>query len=106
METSIVPLHNVPTRPEAEEIIKQLVSLSKIKFSAHARRRMQERGITTPQIINCLQKGSIVEGPFPSFQNGGGYQASIKRFVAGEELKVVVCMKYSQSLLIITVINL
>src|SRR5687768_6156176 len=102
---NIVPIEKIPTLYEAEKIIKQLVEIGEISWTKHCKIRMQERGITTQQIINCLIKGSITELPFFSHENGGGYEMSIERLVAGEWLKVVICLKLSQKILVITAIN-
>jgi len=69
----IVPHDKVPTRKEAQLIIKQLTENSKIAYTKHCKSRMEERDITTPEIINCLLKSSIIEDPWLNHQNGGGY---------------------------------
>lgn len=66
---------------------------------------MQEREITMPQIINCLLKGKVTEAPFLANENGGGFQASVEKGTAGDWVKVVVCMRFDQNLLIITAIT-
>lgn len=66
---------------------------------------MRQRGITTPQILNCLLKGKVTEPPFLVNENGGGYEARVEKGTAGEWLRVVVCMKVDQRLLIVTAIN-
>lgn len=67
--------------------------------------RMQQRGITTPQILNCLLKGKVTELPFLVNENGGGYETRVEKGTAGEWLRVVVCLKFDQRLLIVTAIN-
>ena len=101
----IIPLEKAPSIIEAEKIIQRLVETGEISWTKHCKQRMQERGITTQQIINCLLKGKITEAPFFSYENGGGYEMSMERIVAGEWLKVVFCLKLSQRILIITAIN-
>lgn len=58
---NIVPLHQIPSKLEAEKIIKALTKKGKISWSTHCKERMEQRGITTPQIINCLMKGTVTE---------------------------------------------
>jgi hypothetical protein len=53
------------------EKIKSLMKDDKIKWSGHILTRMQQRGIKTIDIINCISNGEIIEYypddyPFPS----------------------------------------
>lgn len=41
--------------------IKELCSQSKIKWSGHASERIQQRGITREDVINCIMNGEIIE---------------------------------------------
>jgi len=101
----IVPFVKVPTSREAEVIIRELAEGGRIVWSGHAKRRMGQRGITMPQIMNCLCKGRVTEPPVFVYTNGGGYETRIERGTAGDWLRVVVCLRLSQKLAIITVIN-
>lgn len=103
--TNIVPLVKIPSSPEAEEIIRKLVAAGKISWSKHAKERMVERGVTIPQIMNCLSKGQVTESPKFSPEHGGGYETRVEKGTAGDWLRVVVCLKLSQGLLIVTVVN-
>ncbi|MCW5748866.1 MAG: DUF4258 domain-containing protein [Alphaproteobacteria bacterium] len=66
---------------------------------AHARRRMAERGITLPQILEALRKGIVVEGP--TLNAHRNWQATIRRFAAGEEIEVVAAL--DRGVIVITV---
>lgn len=99
----IVSPHKTPSRSEAECIIRKLASNGAIRWSKHCKERMKERNITMPQILNCLSKGKVVDEPFLSYRNGGGYETAIERSTAGEWLRVVVCIRLSEKLLIVTV---
>jgi len=103
--TNIVPLERVPSNVEAERIIKKLVELGEISWTKHCKERMKQRDITIQQIINCLTRGTITESPFFTYKNGGGYEMCVERIVAGEWLKVVICLKLTQKMLVITAIN-
>lgn len=51
--------------------IRNLYNVSKIKWSAHCLRRMQERDISTDDVGNCIMSGEIIEDypndyPYPS----------------------------------------
>jgi len=101
----IVNIHKIPSPQEAEKIIRTLAQKGEISWSGHCKERMRQRGITTPQILNCLLKGKVTEPPFLVYENGGGYETRIEKGTAGEWLRVVVCMKFDQRLLIVTAIN-
>ncbi|MDR2031203.1 MAG: DUF4258 domain-containing protein [Azoarcus sp.] len=57
-------------------------------FTRHAEKRMHERGISTPGVLDCLKRGRITEGPgqMPS----GAWRMSLRWFSAGREISVVV----------------
>jgi hypothetical protein len=48
---------------------------------------MIERGVTMPDVMDCLGKGQITEGPFQ--QPGGDWRFTISWFRAGSPLQVV-----------------
>ncbi len=103
--SNVIDFQKAPSCLEAEEIIRKLVAKGQLSLSRHCKDRMQERGITYQQIINCLSKGKVVDIPFLTNEKGGGYQTSVERAVAGDNLRVVVCMKFSQRVLVITAIK-
>lgn len=43
------------------EEIQKLCSQSKIKWSSHAAERIQQRGISREDVINCIMDGEIIE---------------------------------------------
>lgn len=43
------------------DLIKNLCIQKKIKWSTHVAMRIQERGISRKDVINCLEKGEIIE---------------------------------------------
>jgi hypothetical protein len=93
------------TRQEAEKTIRELVAQGAVVYTRHCKTRMAERGIVIPQILNCLAKGKVTEDPFLVYENGGGYETRVEKMTAGEWLRVAVCLRFDQSLLVITVIN-
>lgn len=99
----VVPLCRAPSCLEAEAIIKKLTAQGAICWTSHCRQRMRGRGVTMPQILNCLAKGKVREEPVFSYKNGGGYETSVEKNTAGESLKVVVCIKLDEELLMVTV---
>lgn len=101
---NIVPLHTIPCKKEAEKIIRALTENNKVSFSLHCKERMKERGINMPQILNCLAKGRAMENPTIANKKGdmGGYEITMEKLTAGEYIKVVVCLRYCQTALVIT----
>lgn len=53
----------------------------------HAQARMDERGITWRQVVRCLAKGYITEGPAPDQK--GGWKVTVETVSAGDQLAVV-----------------
>lgn len=103
--SNIVPLQKIPSRSEAEEIIKKLVTDGNISLSGHCKARMKEREITIQQVITCLSKGRVTDDPFLTYENGGGYETTVERTIAGDHLRIGVCLKFSQRILVITAIK-
>jgi hypothetical protein len=103
--TNVISFHEIPSRAEAEGIINKLVADGNFSLTMHCKSRMRERDIAITQVLTCLSKGRIFEGPFLTNERGGGYQVTIERTVAGDNLRVVACMKFSQSILVITAIK-
>lgn len=76
------------TRKKALEIIRALSQVSeRIFYSPHAKARMIERGVSMPDVMDCLGKGLIREGPYQ--QPGGDWIFTISWFRAGSPLEIV-----------------
>lgn len=58
---SIVPLHKAPTKAQAQEIVRELARLGKVRWSKHARERMKERKVNDKQVLTCLEKGKVMD---------------------------------------------
>jgi hypothetical protein len=65
----------------------------------YGRWRAQQRKITRRQIELCVQKGTIVEGPF--FNQHGNWQMNFYRHAAGEEVTCVVAIDWATRVLVI-----
>jgi hypothetical protein len=102
---NIIPLQKTPSCAEAEAIIKKLAALGQISLSTHCKERMKEREITMQQVLTCLAKGKVTDEPFLTHLSGGGYETTIERIVAGDHLRLGVCLKFSQKILVITAIK-
>jgi hypothetical protein len=62
----------------------------RVKFSKHARLRMQHRGIGPELVLNCLRKGTITESPI--LDGTGNWQLRIERYAAGENIGCAVAV--------------
>ncbi|WP_455616463.1 DUF4258 domain-containing protein [Eisenbergiella sp.] len=51
------------------DTIQQLLKERKIKWSTHAAARIQERNISRLDVLNCLEKGEIIEDYPTDFPN-------------------------------------
>ena len=74
---------------------------ARVYFTAHARAQMRQRRITRLQVIECLLRGQITEGPAPDVR--GGWRCRVERFVAGDEVAVAVAIDQEAGIVVITV---
>jgi hypothetical protein len=65
----------------------------------YGRWRAQQRNITRRQIELCVQKGTIVEGPF--LNQHGNWQMNFYRHAAGEKVTCVVAIDWVTRVLVI-----
>jgi hypothetical protein len=72
---------------------------SNVRFTYHARSRMDERGILIRQVMTVLRMGVVAEGP--SLNIRGNWQCTLRRLAAGVEVYVAVALE--DGVLIITV---
>lgn len=98
----VIPLEKIPTKQEAQAIIRELAKLDKISWTLHSKQRMLERDITISAMKNCLEKGTVTEEPYRIYEYGGGYRTTVEKRTAGKFLQVILTLKYTQKLLIIT----
>ncbi|MGY4493512.1 DUF4258 domain-containing protein [Pseudomonas sp. TE3610] len=72
----------------ALRMIRQIaLDSGRVVYTAHARQRMSEREITLPDVMECLSKGQITEGP--AIMPKGDWRFTISWFRAGSPLQVV-----------------
>lgn len=62
----------------------------RLKFTHHARLRMQQRGIGPELVLNCLRKGTITESPV--LDPHGNWQLRIERYAGGENIGCAVAI--------------
>lgn len=75
------------SKKQALDEIRAMKSV-RVFFPKHARMRMAERGISRPDVMGCLEKGNITEGP--GLMPGGQWRMTMSWFRAGCPLIVVV----------------
>lgn len=73
---------------ELERLIKTAaIDSANVFFSDHASSRLNERDISTVDVLDCLRNGAISEGPAKSPR--GNWQFVSTRFCAGRSINVV-----------------
>jgi hypothetical protein len=86
--------------PAAVKMIRDIAAdTDRIVVIKHARKR---KYINRRQIDLCVQKGTIIEGPFRNTR--GNWQVSMRRHAAGEELTCGVVIEWATKLLVISAI--
>jgi len=84
------------SKKKATQILREVSEDSgRVFFTKHARERMQERCITRPDVMCCLEEGQITDGPFPN--PNGNWQCTMNWFRAGSPLTVVVVIDYDEN---------
>lgn len=106
MESNVVFMQKAPSKIEAEIMIKKLTNEGKISLTKHSKSRMTERDISILDVRNCLLKGKVIENPFLSQRNGGGWEITIERGFPRNGLRIGLCLSFSQKIIIITTIRL
>ena len=81
----------------ARRIVHKLAAESgRVYVTPHAANRLRERGITRPQVIECLRKGRITEGP--ALGTRGHWEMKFERQWCGEIVKVVAALHWDPDL--------
>lgn len=100
------PVEDVPEKLSAHEaraIVRRLAQDSKKVFVApHAKKRQSDFGISRRQIMTCLAKGAITEGPFVN--KYGNWQVNVSRLAAGEQVTCAVAIEWQTQLVVVTVL--
>jgi len=79
--------------PMALRLIREIAQdSSRVIVTTHARKRMRERRISLPQVLNCLVKGQIAEGPAQDVH--GNWVCTLRWRDAGDFLRVAVALKH------------
>jgi hypothetical protein len=96
------------TTASALRIVQRLAKKSSaVAFTTHASSRMRQRKVTRLQVLECLLKGHIVEGPAPGIK--GNWELKMRRAVYGDDIEVVVALDWhaesADYVLVVTVIR-
>ncbi len=74
-------------------------------YTEHARKRMRQRYVNDPMVLEVLRLGSFALPPEPDMKHTG-LKCRMQRFVAGIQVVVVVYVEYPQTdLIVVTVID-
>jgi Domain of unknown function (DUF4258) len=88
--------------PKALALVRELASESgNVIFLPHALQRMKRRHVTPKEVIGCLLRGVIVEGPALGIK--GNWELAMERFGAGRKLRVALALDLPKRLIVITV---
>ncbi len=104
MKPILVPL----SAQMALRIIRDAAADSaRVFLTHHANARMRERRITLTQVLRCLQRGRLSEGPAPDTMKGG-WKCTVEHYSAGEQLGVAVGIESVQAsdIVVITVFHI
>lgn len=97
-EIALFPL----TAPAALKLIREIAAdSSRVVVVAHGKKRGKQRNINTRQVVDCLLKGTITEGPYQIAD--GSWRCNVFRHSAGERMTCVVEFDLPEGLLVITV---
>lgn len=90
------------SRHEACKLVHLLAQDStNVLIVTHAKQRQRKRQISRRQIMCCLRKGSVTEGPFVNAY--GNWQVNVSRLAAGEEITCTVAIEWTRQLVVVTV---
>jgi hypothetical protein len=98
---TVVPIHKPPHKKKAQEIIRELAAQGKVSLNIHSAKRGRQRKVSMPQILNCLAVGYVVEEPVQSLTYQG-WETAVVGTVAGETLRIAVCLRWKQDMVVIT----
>lgn len=77
--------------PKALTLIREIAKDSaRIYFTGHAEKRMRKRNVSRLQVMQCLLKGSIDEGP--ALSTKGNWECRMQWIVAGQHISVAVAI--------------
>jgi hypothetical protein len=83
------------TKERAAAILQECADVTwRVNFTEHLLLRMDERRISTTQVLNCLKHGAIVRGPKKDVS--GDWKCTVEWITAGTKLYVGVAIDLHQ----------
>ncbi len=83
---------------KAQDLLKEIAKTSKrVKLTTHAIERMEQRDISLNQVLQCLSKGVITEGPYRDVRSD--WKLTISSYSAGDMVDVACVLKFNAALL-------
>jgi hypothetical protein len=90
------------SKQQATAVIREFAKDSRnVVPVGHAKERLRQHRFTRRQMMICLQKGVVTEGPAPNAR--GHWQVNVTRLAAGEEMTCTVVIEWDQRLVVRTV---
>lgn len=89
------------SRPIALQYIRSAAAESRLVWLPHAKQRMRQRRISPAQVLSCLTRGVMTEGPALDIK--GYWRCTMERLAAGEEVTVIVSFNSRERVLVISV---
>lgn len=77
-------------------IRKAAADSANVFLTNHASVQMRKRNITMTQVLGCLRKGRISEGPAKDVMKGG-WKCTVEHYTAGEQIGASVGIESLQS---------
>jgi hypothetical protein len=92
------PLLKLDLSPvNALRIIREVAEDSaRVVFLSHPRKQMRQRKIMPTQVLKCLKRGAIIEGPARDIK--GNWRCTLNWRHAGDEVSVVVAIKHDHNM--------
>lgn len=89
------------SRARAAAILREAAqSTDRVEFTFHARQQMRRRRITVAQVLHCLMRGHIAEGPAPDVR--GNWSCRVEGMAAGRGLGVAAAIEVTADVVVIT----
>ena len=94
--------------PMALRLIREIAQdSSRVVITLHARKRMLQRRISRPQVLECLLKGQLAEGP--ALDIHGNWTCTLRWRHAGDYVRVAAAIKQDaatgRKVIVITVMH-
>ena len=97
---------NELTKHQAHDLLRRIED-SRVFITNHAKDRMAERGVTRVQVLRCLKRGTITEGPYQDLAHGS-WKLNVEAYTAGDLLTVVAAVNADENgerIIVVTVMN-